>query len=428
MPFNSQDIENTLKSELKSEKGCKLFVAVSGGCDSMTLLHLLYKFHKNIEALHVNYKLRGTESELDAKLVRESCAAKDIPFHQLEYDLKAEIDSDGGNLQNKAREVRYDFFKSHLTKQKGSKIVLAHHQDDQVETFYLQMARGGGIRAMAGMRSKKEQLIRPLLSFSKKEIKTYAKENNIEWREDQSNLKNSYARNIWRNVLLPEIKESIANIDDSVKLLQKVFLDQTKADELICDKYKMNQGKSFLLKREEVANFTSNRWIELLHQLNIPLSLAESVLNLFLSENGKKIHIEDDRCSYNFIWKEEKGLYFASAEGDRETPPRLIIAHVDTLPLEFSKSEIYVDANKISGEIKVRTWREGDRIHPLGVPGSKLVSDILKDAKVPLRAKANCLVITDEQKLLCVVGYCIDRRAIATSPPALKVKIGSETK
>jgi tRNA(Ile)-lysidine synthase len=147
------------------------------------------------------------------------------------------------------------------------------------------------------------------------------------------------------------------------------------------------------------------------------------VLNLFLSENGKKIRIEDQNCRYNTIWKEEKGLYFESATDGVRALPRLIVDSVNTLPLHFSKTEIYVDANKVMGEITIRTWQEGDRIHPVGVPGSKLVSDVLKDAKVPLREKAHCLVIRDEQKLLAVVGHCVDRRAIAHTPPILKVQI-----
>ena len=392
----------------------------------MTLLHLVHKFHEHIEVLHVNYKLRREESELDAKLVKDNCTSMNIPFHQLDYDLRSELGAEGGNLQNKAREIRYDFFKSHLTKLKGSKIALAHHQDDQLETFWIQMARGGGIRAMAGMRNKNNQLIRPLLGFSKEEIQWYAKENKIEWREDHSNSTNSYARNIWRNVLLPEIKESITHLDDSVHLLQKIFQNQTKQDELLCKKYKKIHGESFHLSPKEVKDFTSNQWIEFLNQLSIPLSLAESLLNLFLSENGKKIHIEDTICSYKSVWKEENGLYFESETEESESIPNLIIHSVNTLPQQFSKSELYLDVNKTLGDIKVRLWRQGDRIHPVGVPGSKLVSDILKDAKVPLREKANCLVITDEQKLLAVVGYCIDRRAIATSPPALKVKLVGE--
>ena len=427
MPFNSEHLENKFKRELGPHATSLLYIAVSGGCDSMTLLHLAYKFHKDIEVLHVNYKLRNEDSELDAQLVKDYCTNKKIPFHQLDYDLKSEIETEGGNLQNKARNIRYDFFKSHLAKQQNSKIALAHHQDDQLETFWIQMARGGGIRAMAGMQDENKQVIRPLLNSSKAAIRTYAELNNITWREDKSNAKNSYTRNIWRNVLLPEIKESIAHIDDSVHLLQKTFKNQTKQDELLCKKYKKIQGESFHLDPKEVKDFTSNQWIEFLNQLNIPLSLAESVLNLFLSENGKKIHIDDANCSYKGIWKEESGLYFAAA-AEQESIPSLIINNVNTLPQQFSKTEIYLDAKKTLGDIKVRLWQQGDRIHPVGVPGSKLVSDILKDAKVPLRDKANCLVITDEQKLLCVVGYCIDRRAIATSPPALKVKIGSETK
>ncbi len=422
MPYNRKTLEALFSRELSIDPLSKLFVAVSGGCDSMALLELSNRYHKDVEALHVNYKLRGEESELDVQCVRAFCSVNDIPYHVLNIDLAKKIEKEGGNLQNQARNVRYDFFDQYLSKHKGSKLALAHHQDDQIETFWLQMSRGGGLRAMSGMAGSRGGYIRPFIGIPKQSIEAYAKESGLTWREDASNQKDIYARNIWRNVLIPELNKNIPGLNESVLLLQGVFQNQLKEDELLCKRYKVKSGKSFLLKTDDILNFTSNQWIEFLYQLKIPLSMAEPLIRLFLAETGKKVPVSEGESLYSHVWREKNGVFFESRLDAKTTPRTEIqITRVERLPGKFSKTEVFIDESKIEGDISLRKWRTGDRIHPIGVPGSKLVSDILKDAKVPLRNKSECLVLTDQKKLLAIPGYCIDRRAIAKSAPALKI-------
>ena len=138
-----------------------LIVGVSGGCDSMTLLHGLQKIHSHITVAHVNYKLRGLESDQDAVLVEQIAKQYQLPFKSLTYDLKADLDQNGGNLQDRAREIRYRFFENLMNSEDLGYLVLAHHKGDQIENFWMQMARGGGLRAMSGMKMKESRILRP---------------------------------------------------------------------------------------------------------------------------------------------------------------------------------------------------------------------------------------------------------------------------
>lgn len=424
MSLKIKQISDGFKSKFEISDNTMLFVAVSGGCDSMVLLHALKSVHNKITVAHVNYKLRGQDSMIDANLVERIAESHQLPFEKLDYDLQTELNENGGNLQEKAREVRYLFFEQLVGKHKEAKLILAHHQGDQIENFWMQMARGGGLRAMSGMKEiNNNNVIRPFLSISKDEIKSYALENSIEWREDLSNQKNTYTRNIWRNVLIPELTTINNQLDESVKLLQGVFLSQVKDDQASIKKYSQHKENGFLFYFSEMKDLSSNQWIELLNMFSIPLSMSASILELLTLTVGKKASIQHEKSLYKTIWREEQGLYFESINELKKPLPEFTIAKASTFPSEFSKNEFYFVSALISSEISIRRWQQGDRIHPIGVPGSKLVSDILKDAKVPLRLRKDQFVLIDKAQPLALIDHCVDRRMIAEACPCLKVTI-----
>ena len=422
----SLSIENSIqefKRRYAISDRCMLIMGVSGGIDSMVLLHALKSVHDSITVAHINYKLRAEDSNEDALLVERISKTYDLPFRILENDLKADLKRNGGNLQEKARNVRYAFFHSLKQEYSDSKIVLAHHQNDQIENFWMQMARGGGIGAMSGMSVVNEEILRPLLLIPKAQIHDYAKKYKIEWRKDCSNDVNSYTRNIWRNVLIPELKKSTPHLDQSVIKLQEVFEEKVKFDQQFIESLNFNNGKSFILEFKKMKTFDSNQWIEFLKYLKIPLSLGLSIASLPFSPNGKKILMKESQSEYVNIWKEDTGLYFQSKNEIQISVPKMSCTEVNSLPLVFNKKEYYIDKALLQGKPTIRKWQKGDRMYPIGVNGSKLVSDILKDAKTPLRLKANQYVLVDDEKVLALVGHCVDRRAISTKGPCLKIEI-----
>ena len=422
----SLSIENSIQDFKKCHgisDNCMLIIGVSGGMDSMVLLHALKNIHSKITVTHVNYMLRGQDSNEDAKLVEKIARDYALPFEKLEYNLQADLEANGGNLQGKARETRYSFFSSIMDQYEGAMLALAHHQNDQIENFWMQMARGGGIRAMSGMKEINKNTIRPLLPFSKAELSAYATKHHIEWRDDISNKSNKYTRNIWRNVLIPELTKSIPNIDNSVIKLQDVFRVQVDVDRRFAESKINDRMDSFTISYKELGTFNSNQWIEFLNHLKIPLPLALPIAKLPFAPNGKKIYINEQSSGHTTIWREETGLYFQSKNEQTSDTPKIISSEAKSIPSAFRKDEFYFDKALIVGEISIRKWQEGDRIHPIGVKGSKLVSDILKDAKTPLRQRTNQYLLMDDEKPLALLGYCVDRRSISKTAPCLLIKI-----
>jgi len=413
-------IETIFISELKKINAPHYFLAVSGGCDSMVLLSLFAKHNISCSVLHVNYNLRGLDSELDADIVREFCEFNNITFHLHQCDLTTML-KNGGNLQNIAREIRYSYFQKHLEKRPLSVLCLAHHYNDQLENFWLAMARSGGLRAMAGMQTYSHPYLRPLLAFKKQDIYDYAAIIQLKWREDLSNAKNTYNRNIWRNVLLPELESLYPSLSNDVYKLQQIFRRQTNDDRRDVQHLIPSKNKDFHVPFKVLEVLNSTQWIEFLDLLDIPKSLALSILKLAVGPNGKKIFINSNTTNYQIIWKESDGLLFQT-KSDKLPPPKFKKYSVTELPKTFSKSSIFIDNSKIKGRISLRKIQTGDRINPIGIKGSKLVSNILKDAKVPRSKRKNIWLLVDEEKILAVVGYAIDKRAIAKRAPCLCVE------
>ncbi len=399
------------------------FVAVSGGVDSMLLLELMFQEKLPIHVLHVNYNLRGVESEKDEHLVRNYCESNKIPLTIESMYLKEKLVANGGNLQNEARKVRYHFFQKELNKVSNSKLVLAHHLNDQLETFFLQLLRKSGIAGLSGMKPVNNKFLRPLLNFKKEEIYSLAIDRKISWREDKSNAENDYNRNRLRNEIIPFLSSEIPSLENSILLLQEIFqgnlLDTNqKINEIHLEIEKLNY-----LKLVTWNNLQSIEKIELLKKLAIPTYLFDAFNKLAQAQKGAKIQWNTNLIQ-KLVIRESEYFQFITNEVEFQLP-KIEIEKITALPSTFSKSTIFLDESKIKGEISIRKWQIADRIFPIGIKGSKLISDVITDAKIPNHLRENQLVIIDEEKILACLNLCIDRRAIATacSKEIISVKI-----
>ena len=204
----------------------KFLLAVSGGVDSMVLLHLFKVSGLKFEVAHINYKLRGNDSDLDQKLVEEFCIKNNIKYHL--YQISEKDKKPENSIQLWARKLRYDLFFKILKEANLDFIVTAHHLNDELETFLINLSRGSGIKGLSGIPANENQILRPLLSFSKNEIYEFAKENKIDFREDLSNQKNDYLRNKIRNDIIPNLLETsdsfLKNFEKSIS-----YLNQTRS-------------------------------------------------------------------------------------------------------------------------------------------------------------------------------------------------------
>jgi len=197
--------QNALE-QLQSDSHQKTYLlAVSGGVDSMVLADMFQVLGFRFEVAHINYHLRNEDSELDQKLVSDFCEKYQIPFHL--YEVSENDEKPENSIQNWARELRYRFFREIQQKENLDFLVTAHHLNDQLETFIINLSKASGIRGLSGIPKNENRIIRPLLDFSKDEIYDFAKQNQIEFREDKSNQKTDYLRNKIRHNIVPELEK-----------------------------------------------------------------------------------------------------------------------------------------------------------------------------------------------------------------------------
>ena len=272
------------------EAATTYYVACSGGVDSMVLLSVLHQLGKTIHVLHVNYQLRGEASDLDQQLIEDFCNQHSIPYSIHSVELSKELEN-GGNLQDLARNVRYTFFKEKAL-EIHTKIVLAHHADDQLELFLLNIARKSGVMGLSCMLPEYGRIIRPLLPFSKQEILEFAKKEGIVWREDASNQSNKYRRNSIRNVFLPEIEAQLPEFREScLYLIEQFQKNQVEVEQKIkIVTHKIQQENLLLYSDFDVL--TEVEHIELLRQLAIPFGFLKEFKKLRHAENGKRLQLK----------------------------------------------------------------------------------------------------------------------------------------
>ena len=415
-------LQTYLQSFIEKHPAPHYFLAVSGGQDSMILLDLCRRNSLAVTVLHVNYQLRGEESDGDQAFVEDYCQTYAIPIHVHRIDLKEQLTS-GGNLQHLARKERYAFFETHLNKVSNSCLMVAQHQDDQVETFWLQLYRGSGLSGLQGMLEKNGRILRPLLPFSRKELAQLSKEVNLSWREDSSNQSTKYLRNLFRLKLIPALEKEIPTLRDSVQTLQGTFQAtlQEIHEEIDTVVNGIQQNETITLT--EIINIPDYELVEVLKKLSIPLIFTKKIPELIESEAGKCLSWKANEGPFQSIVKERDCLRFRPAIPQAVTAPTFQAQLITELPSEFDKNALFLDQSKLVGELYVRPWTKGDRMQPIGLSGSKLISDILKDDHVPSSEKSACFVLCDSEKIICCIGHRIDGRSIANDESKLIVRI-----
>ncbi len=396
-----------------------LLLACSGGVDSMVLLFLLKQGNFQVEIAHVNYHLRGEASELDERLVREQADKYGFSIHVKSVRLKDKLQN-GGNLQAKARKERFDFFKE-ISADKPIKLVLGHHADDQLETFWLMLTRGAGMQGLSGMQEESETIIRPLLPYSKNEIYAFARANHLIWREDESNQQLAYQRNRWRNAFFPVLDARMSSWREAVFILQKQFQNEQIEREKRLKPFHQKLVKNTFLSDSEVLNWQLEDILMLFNWLDFPLRKADEWENFIQGEKGKQLHSE-----MGILTREKGGISYWKRE--EAIVPYLKIQEVNQLPNRFTKDEIFLDRSKIQGQLTIRKWQEGDRIFSIGIQGSKKVSSVLKELQVHFPKKQQTWVVCDEKHIHWVVGMQVGRKAIAQSDSKQIIKLNIEEK
>lgn len=426
-------IIDAIQKQKHFNKGSQLLVAVSGGVDSVVLLHALHACQMNCVVAHCNFQLRGEESEHDEGFVKQLGTQFGFAVCVKRFDTSAYAEANKCSIQVAARELRYGWF-AELLQEKGFDFLLtAHHQDDNVETVLMNFFKGTGIAGLRGMEAKNEKVIRPLLQVSKQAILLYANAHQLKWVEDSSNASDKYTRNFFRQQIIPSVEKvypnalqnaanTIAHASDveilyqlQMNLLRKKLLQQN-GNEL---------GIAILKLKQQPAVKTV--LYELLKPFGFTGAQLNDVLHLMDAETGKAVY-----SSTHCIFKNRKWLTIAALqpkeakqilieEGDVSIQYAAKELQFKKLPiadwkLNIANNVAQVDAEKIQWPLILRKYKTGDYLYPFGMKGKKKkLSRMLIDLKVSKSDKENVWVLESDKKIVWAIGYRMDERFCVTA-------------
>ena len=376
-----------LKAEFQTFEEAQLLVAVSGGMDSMLLAELLLRAKIPFAVAHVNYQLRGKDSEKDEQFVKAYCKKNKLTFHCAHAgDLWKESKN---NLQERARDFRYTYFQQLQDEFGYTKVVLAHHANDQLETVLQHLVRGSGLKGLLGMKRHTSNKWRPLLEISKKELEGYAKELKLKWREDASNNSTVYGRNKIRNKVVPILEEMNPNIlqtlSNSIEIWEEQHAIVQESLQSWLDQNIVLKGENELLSIEAVHNHYAPRQImwEWLNLFEFTTGEIDEILKL--QKTGAKVSnatyaVARDRGNFVlYALKSEMHLDESNYEVD--------IVPAKGYTIEKDAKVVQLNADKLRFPLEIRRFEPGDKIRSLGMKGMKKVSDVLVQAKIPLNEK-----------------------------------------
>lgn len=418
-----QKFQNHLLHNFQFLHGKKILLATSGGKDSMVMLHLFQQLDYKIGIAHCNFQLREMESFGDQNFVQEYASANNIPVFITQFDTKAFSEDYKISTQVAARELRYNWFYELLETEKYDYILTAHHADDNLETFLINLSRGTGLEGLIGIPEQNEKVVRPLLAFSQEEIEDYASLNGIQWREDSSNASDKYLRNKIRHHVVPLLKELNPNFLLSFHKTQG-YLQQAQdmvddAAIMVYQQVAQQDGDTIyfdLKKLQKLPNYKSYlyQWLN-----EFGFKAWVDIYDLVDSQSGKCVYSSEyrllkDRDSLLLIRlnEEDEIQEYAILENQKEVniPLNLSFCKVADISIGSNKT-IFVDADKLHYPLVLRHWNEGDHFQPFGMDGkSKKISKLFKDEKLSLIEKESKWLLCSNTEIVWVIGLRQDER------------------
>ncbi|WP_281240024.1 tRNA lysidine(34) synthetase TilS [Flavobacterium praedii] len=416
-------LQNHIDTEIPFLKQKKLLLAVSGGLDSMVLLHLFKELKYEIAIAHCNFQLRGIESFGDQKFIQDYAEVHSIPIYVTQFDTIAFAKDYKLSTQVAARELRYNWFYELMDTENYDYVLTAHHADDNLETFLINLTRGTGLEGLTGIPEQNDKIIRPLLYFSRNEIDNYAKEQTISWREDSSNASDKYLRNKIRHHLIPVLKELnpsfITSFLKTESYLQESLVMVEDAAIMVYQQVAKEDGDLIyfdLVKLLQLPNYKSYlyQWLK-----EFGFTAWDDIYDLVKSQSGKQIftngfRLLKDRDSLVLVPIEdseiEEDFYIDECQNEVKIPLNITFCKVSDISVATNKT-IFVDADQLVFPLKIRKWKNGDIFIPFGMDGkSKKVSKLFKDEKLSLLEKENVWILCSNNQIVWVIGIRADNR------------------
>lgn len=408
----------------------RYLLAVSGGSDSTCLMHVFQQLNLSFEIAHCNFQLRGEESMEDEGFVKETADSLKIKGNYICFNTKEKAVANKRSIQEEARSLRYNWFKELAKKQDFDYIVTAHHQDDLIETFFINTVRGSGIKGLRSIPIKVENIIRPMLNISKEFISEYLLASNLVYRDDSSNDSLKYSRNYLRHKTIPELenvhqnaKKGIANTIDNLISTEKYLQLKLKEDK---DRFVKNieggikielqdsDAIFFLLDVVSKYGFNNTQLKDVLNSKQKG-SQFFSKTHLMYKEEFHIIIVEHNKLENITYTIDKLGVY--------SEPFKISITIEDPVNLIFEPNIAYFDADRIQFPFTLRKWKSGDVFIPFGMKGKKKLSDFFIDIKLSRFEKEQVWILENKGKICWVVEKRLDNRFKITKNTTKIIKI-----
>jgi tRNA(Ile)-lysidine synthase len=405
----------------------RILLAVSGGADSMLMLHLFSSTGFLAGVAHCNFMLRGEESDKEEQFVSDYCDRHNIAFYSRRFNTSEFALQEGISIEMAARDLRYEWFHTLMKEHHYDYLATAHHQDDVIETFMINLSRGSGIKGLSGIQPKSGKIIRPMLFTNHTEIIDYCTQIGIDYCTDSSNLETIYKRNLIRHQVLPLLEQinpafrknalkTIANLHETGQLFQQ------RISEIKAVVYSEDE-QGAMIHIEKLQNYLPLRTIlfELIRPFGFQAEQTDDIIESFYKESGRKFFSDDYR-----IVKDREYLIISPIQGSLD---KVFYIEEDSkkidFPIHMSIEKLHrsadfrfstqphivdLDMDRLTFPLVLRHWREGEYFQPLGMKGLKKVSDFFIDEKYSIPEKENAWILASGDQLVWIVGKRLDDR------------------
>jgi tRNA(Ile)-lysidine synthase len=409
------------------ERNGTLLAAVSGGMDSVLMVHLLLSSGYKFAIAHCNFQLRGTEADADQAFCKQLAQQCNVPFHTINFDTQNYATANKISIQMAARNLRYQWFEQIRQQHNYTAIALAHHQNDAIETILLNLVRGTGIAGLHGILPKNGWLVRPMLFLSRQEIEKLVADNKYPYVEDSSNASVKYARNMLRHEVVPALKKLNPGLEKTFENNLQHFRDmetllELRVAELKAQLFTYRDGDVFLsIDAVKALNPQRLLLFKLLQDFGFNETAVDDLVSALNKHSGRvfesgsfKLILDRDVLIItpgNKLENQEISIAIADHAINYGTY-KLTMLHDDTpLIIKDNSLAVSVDADKLSYPLSIRAWQQSDSFYPLGMKTKKKLSDFFIGLKIPLHQKGQMpLLINGNGEIIWVGGARLDDR------------------